>query len=177
MFPIASAISTGSTALFSFTNIPQTFTHLQVRWYARSLGSGVYSEQFTYFINNDRSSIYTSHTLWGDGSSALSINELLNASYVTLVGTSMPNANSIANAFGVVTMDILDYTNTNKNKTIRSFLGWDLNGSGLTGLSSALYTTTNAINRIDLGVASGSNYAAGSRADLYGIQTSNATGA
>jgi hypothetical protein len=174
---IASAISSGSTGSFIFTNIPQTFTHLQVRGTCRSLGSTTNGEQLAYYYNNDRPNSYTSHVLFGNGSVAEAATELLNTSYATVRGTSIPNANSTANAFGSFVFDILDYSNTTKNKTTRVTWGWDLNGSGQTGLSSCLFTTTNAISRIDIAIASGSNTVAGSRFDLYGITTSSATGA
>ena len=73
-------------------------------------------------------------------------------------------------------MDILDYTNTNKNKTIRAIAGFDANGSGTAGLWSSVYLDTSAITSIAVGTAN-SNFAAGSRLDLYGITTSQVTGA
>jgi hypothetical protein len=177
MHYIASATSTGTTGVFTFNNIPQTFTHLQIRWSARSLASTTNGEQLAYFFNNDRSSIYTCHSIYGDGATATSNMELQNQTYATLRGTSMPNAGSTANVFASSILDILDYTNTNKNKTVRALFGWDLNGSGQLGISSALFRTLDSISRIDLTVSSGSNYTSGSRADLYGINSNpTATG-
>jgi hypothetical protein len=115
--------------------------------------------------------------LYGDGSLVASATELINTSYSTIRGTSIPNANSTANAFGAFIFDIPDYTNTTKNRVTRVLWGWDLNGSGQTGISSNLFVSTNAISRIDISIASGSNFVSGSRADLYGISTSFATGA
>lgn len=129
-----------------------------------------------YFVGN-RQNIYTTHSLYGNGSSATSTNEALNISYGTLRGTSMPNANSTANCFAVAVMDFLDYANTSKNKTVRSLWGWDLNGSGQVGLTSTLFATTDAITGISVNTSAGLVAATGSRADLYGITISSQTGA
>jgi hypothetical protein len=42
-----------------------------------------------------------------------------------------PRNGATANAFGVGIIDILDYANTNKYKTIKSLDGCDLNGAGV----------------------------------------------
>jgi hypothetical protein len=74
-------------------------------------------------------------------------------------------------------IDILDYTNTNKNKTMRSISGFDRNGGGTVGIWSVLYSTnTNAITSLILS-GGGSYIANGSRFDLYGITSSQETGA
>jgi hypothetical protein len=45
--------------------------------------------------------------------------------------------------------DILDYTNTNKYKTVRMLGGVDFNGSGEVDFMSGLWLNTSAITRID----------------------------
>lgn len=177
MFPIASVVSTGSSGTLTFSNIPQNFTHLQIRVTARSAGNTTNGEQLAYYFNNDRPSTYSCHVLFGNGAALTSAAELINSSYLTVRGTSIPNANSTANAFGSFIFDILDYANTSKNRVSRVTWGWDLNGSGQTGMSSGLFNSTNALSRIDISIASGANFVSGSRIDLYGISTSTATGA
>ena len=81
-----------------------------------------------------------------------------------------------ANVFGTQIIDILDYANTNKNKTIRSISGIDNNGSGDVSLTSNLWMNTAAITSFEIG-GFGVNLAAGSRIDLYGITSSSVTGA
>lgn len=176
MIHIASATS-NSSGEFLFNNIPATFTHLQLRWFVRSTGTSANGDQLGYYFNGNRQNVYTTHSLYGNGSTATSANELLNASYGVLRGTSMPNANSLANCFAVAIMDFLDYANTSKNKTVRSLWGWDLNGSGQVGLTSTLFTTTDAISSISVNTGAGLVAATGSRADLYGIGVSEQTGA
>jgi hypothetical protein len=69
--------------------------------------------------------------------------------------------------FGALVIDILDYTNTNKNTTIRSLGGYDANGSGYLQLESMLWNNTAAINQIVLGTGGWAQY---SSFALYGIK-------
>jgi len=165
MYPIASALATGSNDL-AFTNIPQNFTHLQIRVFLRSTNSG--AQDFNYVrINSDFGSNYVSHGIYGNGSGAVS--DYYNArSYNWL--TDIPGSSAAANIYGVAIIDILDYTNTNKYKTIKSIGGYDANGSGTVQLASGLWMSTAAITSITC--SSGNNVAAaGSTAQLYGITT------
>ena len=75
-----------------------------------------------------------------------------------------------ANAFAVCVIDILDYANGNKYKTIRTIGGYDINGGGQEGLFSNLWKNTNAITDITIKVVGGSNFAQYSSFALYGIK-------
>jgi hypothetical protein len=67
-------------------------------------------------------------------------------------------------------MDILDYTSTNKNKTVRSLGGFDRNGGGIITLSSSLwFKTPEAITSIRLKPQS-SSWTQYSSFALYGIK-------
>ena len=171
MFPIASAtVGAGGASSITFSSIPQNFTHLQLRLFYKdssaSGGGGLYGN-----FNND-SSTYWSHWLTGNGSSASSSSG--SDTRINSGQTILPNA-SLTNIFGCYIFDFLDYSNTNKYKTVKMLGGYDANGSGLVTLQSWLWQQTAGIQSISLGGTSGlTQY---SRADLYGIQTSNATGA
>lgn len=68
-----------------------------------------------------------------------------------------------------VVVDILDYANTNKNKTIRVLAGVDNNGSGEVALNSGLWPSTSALNTIKILTTSG-NLNQYSSFALYGIK-------
>jgi hypothetical protein len=72
-----------------------------------------------------------------------------------------------ASIFGAGIVDILDYANTNKYKTLRALAGVDFNGSGRVGLTSGLWQSTSAINAITL---EGSSFVQYSSFALYGIK-------
>jgi hypothetical protein len=67
-------------------------------------------------------------------------------------------------------LDILDYANTNKFKTVRSLTGVDANGSGFVALMSGLYRSTTAITSIKLFSTYGSNWTSTSTFALYGVK-------
>ncbi len=172
MFPIASTTLTSAGAI-TFSSIPQTFTHLQIRFSVRSDFASAVAAGFLRF-NGDSTSSYANHSLFGDGSSVTSTGAT--ATSVASLG-NFPAATSTANVFDACIIDVLDYTNINKNKTIRTLSGFDANGSGQVYLASSVWLNTAAITSILLVSGGGANFVAGTRADLYGISTSNATGA
>lgn len=170
---IASASGNGS-AQINLANIPQTFTHLQIRVFTRS--SRVNQNDFLFIrFNGDGGSNYAAHELNGDGSAVASLSYTSAArTYVT--GPYMPAASATANTYGVAIIDILDYTNTNKNKIVRAIGGYDANGSGIISIHSGVWLSTAAINGINMGTANNADIS-GTRYDLYGITTSAVTGA
>jgi hypothetical protein len=79
------------------------------------------------------------------------------------VGTS-------ATDFYAGVFDILDYANTNKNKTVRVLGGVDFNGSGVVFLSSGLYDTTSAVSSFTIQTPSSRTFPEHSSFALYGIK-------
>ena len=174
MFPIASTTVTGSSAQITFSSIPQTFTHLQVRITGRDASATLTNSAFVQY-NGYGSTYPYYHNLTGNGTAAAS-----NSGQTVLIPLpNFPGANATANIVGSIILDILDYTNTNKNKTARAIGGCDLNGSGIVSLTSGFLDSTSAITSLTFGGAFTSPYAlaTGSRIDLYGISTSGVTGA
>jgi hypothetical protein len=158
---IATATPTGSTYFFSFTSIPQTYTHLQIRLLAADGSSG--DSPILMQLNGDGGTNYTWHSLYGNGSSATSSAGTANSA-MRIAQTT--NSGSIFSG-GII--DILDYTNTNKNKVLRSLSGHDNNGSGSIYLYSGLWQNTAAITSIYF-QAAGGNFQNYSNFALYGIK-------
>jgi hypothetical protein len=179
MFPITSVtVGAGGASNINFGSIPQTFTHLQIRVFGRTdydRGAGNLVPVSIYCnFNSDTATNYSWHVLAADGASTTSQNGT-NTSGIHIGTSSIPAFRAPASVFGSFIVDILDYANTSKFKTVRTLGGVDQNGSGATTLDSGNWRSTAAINLLSF-TADG-NFVAGSRADLYGIQTSNATGA
>jgi len=165
-----STVGAGGTANFEFNNIPQTFTHLQIRVFGRSTLSAALDNLSMYF-NNDTANNYATHFLSGNGSSASSGAFTSQARFY--IPSLFPAATSAQ--FADTIIDVLDYTNTNKNKTVRILTGFDANGSGAVSLVSGLWMSTAAITRFN--AETSASIVAGSRFDLYGITSSEVTGA
>ncbi len=155
---IATFSLSSSDANVEFTSIPGTFTHLQIRVLSMSSTANWNKLQF----NTDTGSNYTYHQLEGNGT--------------TVVANSGTSQTSIQYAYSYSTtnplsavIDILDYANTNKYKTVRTLSGNDSNGSGNVQLMSGLWLNTNAITSIKLINTSGL-FNQHSHFALYGIR-------
>lgn len=163
-----------SAAQLTFSNIPQTFTHLQVKIFGRDASATSINSAFIVF-NGSFETHPNHHYLSGNGSSA----SASSSTTVLMPLPVLPGTNAASGMVGSIIVDILDYTNTNKNKTIRAIGGSDLNGSGAVSFYSGFRINTEAITSLTLGGAYSSPYqfAAGTRVDLYGITSSQTTGA
>ena len=160
---IATVTSPAATSV-TFSGIPSTYTHLQIRGIANNGEASGYNNQSLRF-NGDTSANYAYHRLAGDGAT-VSASGTANATSINDV-FRIPPAGS---TFGVFVIDILDYTSTTKAKTIRSLNGGDSNGSGWIGLHSGLwYKTPEAITSITL-ISSSGNFGTNSQFALYGIR-------
>jgi hypothetical protein len=154
-------VGSGGSASVTFSSIPATYTHLQVRCLAKANNAGSSFEVVNMTINGN--SLTKNHYLYGNGSSALSGLGVNNAII------NVPSA-GYTSVFAGAVIDILDYTNTNKNKTVRTLGGVDTNGAGELVLYSNLYAVnTNAITSLSFNVT-GTNIAQHSQFALYGIK-------
>lgn len=170
---IASITAAGGETLLSFTSIPSTYKHLQIRTLIRNVRAlNTVGGCEIYFNGENTGSNYNSHLLSSGGSTGSVSSNGPTYSFAGIGWLSIPFASTTANAFGAGIMDIHDYASTSKNKTIRVFSGADVTtGVGSCGLFSGLWTNTSAINSISFFTGGGGNeFAAGSTFSLYGIK-------
>ena len=153
----------------TFSSIPSTYKHLQIRFHARNTGAGV---DFDYaalqYNGNNSTASYTYHVLSGNGASPSASGNGTGVIGYNLGGYIVAGA-AAANRFGTGIIDILDYANTSKYKTTRVFSGWDTNGGGNVALLSGLFLSTSAISSIAISSQTG-NLAQYSSFALYGIK-------
>jgi hypothetical protein len=158
---IATTTVGSNTSSVTFSAIPSGYTHLQIR--AINFTSSANSNIYTRF-NSDTGNNYASHQLTGDGSSPLALGN-------SSISFAYPSFSPGGTYPGVFIMDLLDYTNTNKNKTFKSLWGYDNNGSGWVGLNSGVWLNTNAVTSITFGhTVGGATINSGSQFALYGIK-------
>jgi len=112
---IQSATGTGASGVITFSSIPATYKHLQIR------------------------------------------------------GSNLSTDATYANMNCVSILDIIDYADTSKYKTVRGFSGSDRNGAGNIFLISGLWLSTSAISTITL-TADGTNWTTSTTFALYGIK-------
>ena len=148
-------VGAGGTSSISFTSIPSTYQHLQIRLFSKnSTDNGTVTMRY----NSDSGSNYSFHDLYGNGASA----GASGSANQTYAFASMTGSTQAA----VAVIDILDYKDTNKFKTNRTLTGVDYNGSGYSWYSSGNWRSTSAITSITLG-ATFNQY---THAALYGIK-------
>ena len=168
MHHIASSVIGPGGGTPSFTNIPQDFKHLQLRVTIRGTRAGAPSDLTYIRFNGDYGTTYNSHSLIGNGSSTGSVAYSIYG-FMFLADSSLPDASTGSNIFGSQVWDILDYSNTNKFKTVKVLFGWDANGSGSSGIATGVWRDNSAITTIpNMGVAN-SLAAQYTTVDLYGI--------
>ena len=162
---------TSNVASISFTSIPATYTHLQIRFIGKSSNTDPGGSNVTFNFNSDTTqSNYRSHWLTGDGASA-SASNLQGSGYYIYASSILTNNGSQASMFTAGVIDILDYANTNKYKTTRSLAGdSDNSTNGLMRLLSGLWISTSAITNITFTLADASNFRQYSQFALYGIK-------
>jgi len=165
-----STVGAGGVASVTFSSIPSTYTHLQIRAIMRDARAAT-QDSFNINMNNDTGSNYGYgyHEIYGDGSTVAAYTAT--ASQTRMSFDRIAGNTASANMFGAFIVDILDYKDTNKYKTARFLSGVDLYGSGAIAFGSGLWLSTAAINRIDIAGANG-NISQYSSIALYGIKGS-----
>jgi hypothetical protein len=160
-------VGSGGAASVTFSSIPSTYTHLQVRLIGRD-NRGIFRDFFGINFNSDTGNNYAGHSLSGDGATA-SASGYSTFGEIQFIGVSASGANN-ASGFGACIIDILDYQNTSKYKTVRGLGGYDDNGQGIVQFQSGLWQNTNAITQVDITPGSGTSFSQYTQIALYGIK-------
>ena len=168
---IATQTSTGGESSLTFSSIPSTYKHLQVRVMCKSEATGTFAVSLVGTFNSDSGANYAWHKLQGNGSAATAEGGTGNT-WALFTNSGLQNDASLANMFGVTIIDIADYASTTKNKTVRSFNGVSANSTSTNyrvSLESNLWLNTSAITSIAFSPL-GSTFLAGTSIALYGIK-------
>lgn len=146
-------VGSGGASSITFSSIPSTYTHLQIR----ALGLISSATNIHLQFNGDSGTNYVYHSLYGTGS-AVGAASNQNMTYLPFM---------YQGGTGATIVDVLDYTNTNKNRVTRTLDGYDANGSGSIVLWSGLWLSTAAINSITIFGGTFNQY---SSFALYGVK-------
>jgi hypothetical protein len=150
-------VGAGGVSSITFSSIPSSYKHLQIR--ALTVTSTPSNGSAIQFNSDTTGANYKYHSVYGTGSSATGTSG--SPAYAPFF-----NGGAATTSPGSMVLDILDYSDTSKYKTIRSLDGYDANGSGYLGLTSGLWMNTAAINSIKFDAA----YLQYSSFALYGIK-------
>ena len=163
-------VGSGGASSVSFTSIPSTYSHLQIRLFGQTNRATYGLDDVSFRCNGDTGANYAWHYMYGNGSSAASTagaSQTVTAYMAGVLGTTT------GGQFGTVVLDVLNYSNTNKYKTLRGLGGTDMNGviagyGGYVTFASGLWMNTTAINSIT--IQPGSSLTNYTHAALYGIK-------
>jgi hypothetical protein len=165
MTPIATQTLTAGAVSVTFSSIPSTYTDLVFVVNAQQgAGAPIYVR-----VNGSSSSIYSTTSMRGDGSTATSVRFNATGSGIDGLGVWVQDeAFPDSSSFGIITYNFMNYSNTTtyKNVLIRYS-----NAVSTAGSNVSLIQTTSAIDSLTIrngGVAP--NFVAGSTFTLYGIK-------
>ena len=162
-------VGSGGASSISFTSIPSTYQHLQIRGIATTTSS---TDVGCRFGNGtiDSGSNYAKHGLYGTGNNSTGAAAgYTSQTYMNVQGYVSGTDSTYPMAFVI---DVLDYANTSKNKVMRSLAGMDKNAAyGEIGLYSGVWLNTSAINTISI-IATGTTFTQYSKFSLYGYMGS-----
>lgn len=157
-----------ASVTFSSLGSYSDYKHLQIRAVLKT-SDGSVGRPGIRFNGVSSAGSYRAHRLMGDGSSAVSQTD----STTTEIRLNKVTANEAAtDNFTPVIWDILDFSNTSKNTTVRSLHGYN-NAAAFDyhiQLGSGVYLSTDAITSIAIAAFYGTNLKANSRFSLYGLK-------
>jgi len=158
--------TSASSVTFSGLGSYSDYAHLQIRGVFKLAVGTLGAFDLYTTLNNDTSGVYATHRLFGNGT-AVTSNSSTGLSNFTFTDV-VPRA-SASEGFGVGIMDILDFSSTNKQTTIRFLAGAVTSEEKTVGLFSGLYNSTSAVTQASLFIP-GSNLETGSRFSIYGLK-------
>lgn len=162
-------VGSGGSATITFSSIPGTFKHLQVRGITNSTSTLDASDVIRLQINSNTSA-YANHRLGGNGSVAFA-GAVTGNTLIDIPRTAASGSGSSSLIYGATVVDILDYANTNKLHVVRVLTGFETNSQGQVYLDSGFHTTdTTAISSLTFSLESGFNFRQYSQFALYGIR-------
>ena len=149
---LATLTLTGTDTEISFASIPATYRDLVLVADATSdANSGLYLR-----FNGDTGSNYYTVGAYGNGSSAISFSQTL----------AFTNANFISSGRGTNIMQLMDYSATDKQKTMLARASYAGNQAQM---AAARWASTSAITSVSLFMDGGRTFQIGSTFSLYGI--------
>ena len=161
---ISTAYGTGSSNTITFSSIPSTYKHLQLRATIRGTDTTT-NLQFKVQFNGSTTSLYSWHDLIGDGSGVSSTSGT-SQTFIRL--DNLAGASSVTGNHSALILDVLDYTNTTTNKTTRALSG-NANSLNYVRLTSGNWRSTAAVTSLSI-AANAAAISTTSRFSLYGIR-------
>jgi hypothetical protein len=175
-FESIATLTSGGGAV-TFSSIPQTYRHLQLRVLARSSVGGR-GDNINLRFNGDTSTNYGSVNFLTGGQGGPASFSMGN-NRTALEAIMCITGNSVANQYfvGGGILDIYDYTSTTKHKSVTAWSGYEPNDTyPTTQQNQGLWfkagsgTTSEAINSITISDYNGASWYGNNTFALYGVK-------
>ena len=158
--PLATTTLSSAASSITFSSIPSTYTDLRVVMVPTvASGTGLVFLRF----NSDATSTYSVTELYGNGTGAFSSSTTNSTNGINLTGSGL----GVTTTPHLYTADIFSYAGSTY-KSVLNTISEDQNGSGYVISQVGMWRSTAAITTVAL-VSTGTSYAAGTTATLYGI--------
>ena len=159
----SSASSVTFTGLGSYSD----YKHLQIRYTLRGVDNAANLDLIQWTFNGTvGGSDYAYHRLRGYNST---VSSSASSSQSLMYSGIFPDDGQDGGIFGAGVADILDFSSSSKNKTLRVFDGSWFTSFPNVYLSSGLYNDTTPVTSITM-ASDKSGWVAGSRISLYGVK-------
>jgi hypothetical protein len=161
-------VLTSSASSVTFSGLASYATagykHLQIRGVARTDRPTYDIDTILFQLNSDTGNNYAHHSLTADGSSVTSGGQ---GNESSMQQYWIPS-NLTTDVFGAFQTDILDFSNTSKNTTLRSMSGFLTSTYTRLRFGSGVWLSTAAVTSIKIYSNDAANFLANSRFSLYG---------
>ena len=175
-YSIATVYGDGSSVAINLADIPQTYTHLQLR-ISGTINTGT-TNCFMYRVNRTTSSTdYQFHTMYANRTTSNSFSSADGVGTTSYIPTNSRtvqgpiNVGGVVNAGAVIT-DIMDYTSSSKYITFASFAGHvdNTNNSAEASFTSGLRQVVGPVTSIYIFNTGSNSIPTNVRVALYGMK-------
>ncbi len=170
MEAIATQYLEADTASVTFSSIPSTYEHLQVRGSHRSTGSSG-GQAFYIEFNGVSSNTYASHTMVAANSNAMG--QRLDSQPYIKIYDGIHGSLALSAEYATILLDVHDYRDTNKNTTVQlqMFDAITYSNDVRATFGTGMWNSTAAVTQIKFTPSNG-NLTRGSEYTLYGLKSS-----
>lgn len=171
---IATVTTTSSQSSAVFTNIPQTYKHLQIRILSRGTKTANTDGQYMRYNDSTSGYVFGGGRFMGtnNGSGTLTESPWIGVSTAGVTIGQLVQANATSQVRNATVIDIPNYASTNNYKISKAIDGFNSNGTAGTyvGMFSGMWQNTSAITKIEIFPGAPSSYPANCVIALYGIR-------
>ena len=165
LFRIQTAEVTNTVSSVTFSNIPQGYTDLFIKFSTRDTDAGTASH-FGFTFNGDTGTNYSSRWIRSDGNGSVLSFSSTNA---YIVASFQSAAGSTANAFGSGEIYIPNYRSSNQKSVSLESMSETNASLAYMNITAGLWTGTSAITSITATQTIGGPFVANSTFTLYGV--------